>query len=135
MIIEQTLLIIGNMMINGCCTANWPRNIYTARISAYKDILPRINGNTVDTITMQHTTRRTIGIKQHRTRSATITTHLIDALTINTYQYGLVIVWTDAADGVLDHIQYYMEASDDFAHRKGHLEHRTEADYSSAQYC
>ena len=101
MIVKQALLIVRDMLIDSCHAAYRSCDIDAARIGAHHDILPSIDSNTIDTVAMQDASRRTIGIKQHRTRSATITTHLIDTFTINTYQYGLVIIWTDTANGVL----------------------------------
>ena len=101
MVVSQALYVVSHMMVDGCGATYGPGDVYAARVGANDNVLPSIDQDAVDAVAMQHAYLRFVGIEQQRTTSSTVTPHLIYTFAVDTNQHGLVVVWTDAADGVL----------------------------------
>ena len=99
-VVRQALWLVGHVAENGGGTADRTGYVYATRISANDNILPGVNGNTVNAVAVQHTVFCLVGVEQQRTFTASVTRHLPDTLTVNANEHRVVVIRTNAANGI-----------------------------------
>ena len=99
-IVEQTLLVVCQMLIDGCGSADRTGDIDTTRVGTYHDVFPTIYQHGINAIAMQHAMLRLVGIEEQGASASAVTTNLINTLTINTNQHGIIVVRTNATDRI-----------------------------------